>query len=439
MFQERIMNDLARPALITDIRDRAAPTDFEVRRTQLERAFPNGTYIKIIKAVHGFEPSIMGVGIGRKINDELQSFGLPPVPIILPEVYQDRLPDILREEFHDYQHMVFLSKQSGDILRKTSYGDAGYPTHLGEVFRYQSDVQDELRAMMREPFTAKSLDGKGEIVIEPGQKRIEINTGANVTAVESGEKRGHSVFPVRFSDLIKLIKDVEEIRDHYVDDELDELLKKALILEEHMLTTQLTDPHTVETFDWFTGENIFLTPPLKERRTPPSDLPQDRRAIYVNVSGNDAALGITRNFAEELHRQGFAIFAPRRLQWDFRFPTTANSMYALNDQGESIVEFVLARGGGGTTWDAMVAGIPMIYLAFIPYDNPEIYGNNRTLNKSGLGVEFAPNMLSLQRARDKREGIKVHISKFYKENNIPEDMSGLTYAARNIIEAEIAA
>lgn len=422
---------------ITEIHKVVAPTDFEVRQAQLERSFPDGAYIKIIKAVHGFEPSIMGVNIGRHINDELERHGLSGKPIILPEVYKDRLPDILRDEFPNYQHMIFLSQDSGRILRKTSYTDAGYPTHLHEVVLYQSEVQKELREMMGAPFSAVSLDGKTTITIEPGQKRIEINTGANVTAVEVGEKRAHSVFPVRFSDLIRLVKSVPEIKKHYDEAELEVLLKKALTLEEHMLTTQLPDPHTVETFDWFTGDGVILTPPLKEKRTPPSDLPLDKPAIYVNVSGNDAAYAITRNFAEEMHRQGFAIFAPPRLQWDFRIPTNARSLYAVNDRGESIVEFVLARSGGGTIWDAMIAGIPMIYLAYFPYDNPEIFGNNRTLEANGLGVEFAPNMQLLQKARDLRETIPGHNRRFYRDHTISGDISGLTYVAHNIIEAEI--
>lgn len=409
----------------------------EFTKGQLEKAFPSGSYVLGITAVHGIEPILIAASIGLKINEELLENNITGKPIVLPAIYGPKIEGVLKDEYPAHlQDQLFLSDDLAEILTLTEFRLTGYQDHLQRVVLHQGKVKDRLKQFLSKPFTVRSVKDNKRMTIHPDQKPIEINAGANVTATPEA----HSVFPVRFSDLIQLIKKTPRLYELYDPEVIRKTEEIAKKMEEDHKTTQLPHHHTLIEEDWFDpqGKIIFI-PHLKEPKSPPEevDTSSEKGGVYINISGAGMGEVMAKAQGENLAREGYTVLAPDWLNWDFTVPSGPQALYLKTPEGEPFIKVFIMRPGYGSIWHAIEAEVGIGYTPSNPYENPEMTGNERGIESFGFGRVFSPRQDMIELFNSAPSSIRTYKERMYKELNLPYGTSGIKTAADNIIRSEI--
>lgn len=459
-------------------------TRTEAQRTaEIKQVFTGVQGFIGITAVHGNEPFLIVTETIRAINDIFESSSVGRKPVILPdtEKYRKALDTILPDEYGDTAQRskiladIYFSKDLGDILNQTQFTMAGYQPHLESVAASQPQTQEALWRLLDTSFTAQRFTDGQELKMDPNQRLIEINAGANVTAAKNGEHTAYSIFPVTFEALLRMIiehnnGEIFDYRRELLDANLaiaQGLLSRTrlvmlpflhTLLEEPQLTKELyeravfyppqkdiQDPPTNIQFD-FDGRRIIVGDKEKEYKTFPFN--PEKGAVYVNVSGG--GMGLTEAYTSVLtiKSQGYAIFAPNfvvkdwtRAGLDTSFVITAGPsvLYAKDKEGMQIFKGILMRSGKGITDRAELSETAMILNQYSRGDNPEIWGNDRAILNHNLGRRYSAraDLIDLVVAGNHPEAIRRFKDENRKIYKIPEGVSGPQYVAEQIIDAEI--
>jgi hypothetical protein len=412
----------------------------------LEQLFPpeeaGESFILGITAIHGNEPSIMTATIAAEINDILKEHGMPQAAIVLPTVYA-KTRDILLEDFPAIAGDIYTSDGLGAILKKTEFSGSGYQAHLRSVDANHEAVQDELYEFLSEPFKAVSLTGE-EREFQPRGKRLEINAGANVTASEPEKQETDFIFPVTLSDLTQATLTDRTVGRHFNTQVLERVHKYALEMEKGYRTTQLPYFHTLSAFQDFSPEGKLFIPHIKRPRQPSEILALDnegkytvssdiepRKGIYVMASGSEIGIDVTRDVAAQFHAAGYDVIAPKWLNLGFGKAAIPDVLYHPE------MQVIQTRLGWGIIWNGLEAGVPILAMPHMWFDNPEMHFNLQTVNEFNFGREYDDRLEIVEDLIKLQAGIEPTLEEANRKMNVPEGMDGIRLGAVNILEAAL--
>lgn len=457
----------------------------------IKKAFGNVEFFLGTIAVHGLEPQQIAANVTLAINKELKKHGLEEKPVILPYVsghpiYGDRNREILQSVYKDHPNTVFLSEDLGRILIQTEFGLAGYQNHLESVRRNQPKVQKDLQKLIEKPIETISLDGTQRKTFNiPDEKEnyknrriIELNVGANASAVtKDGRVDSHCIFPVTLDGLMELVKHHQDIFE-YEEQLVNDIEKIAKELREKFGVILLNDIHTLATEPWFQTSfpNAIITPPLKEHLTPPEiqidekehsitvkktngtqesapNYHPEKGIIYINVSGSGLGGEAAKSFVVKAQSEGYVAAVPPWLkkQWLQQEKGKAHEkametvlaaepeiLFSKDSNGNNLCKLFFMRAGLGSVWYAQITETPMLVLGYEALESPEMWGNVNTITKNNIGKRYTGQPSAIEKTIQLQSNIKPFNEKMYKDYSIPEKMSGLTFAADVIMQAEVA-
>lgn len=465
----------------------------EEYRQELNQTFGNVEFFLGVTAVHGVEPQQIAVNTALAVNAELWRNGLEPKPVIIPFVpnhpsYGNITKDVLLSAYTpEQQKLIYLSEDLGRILIQTQYdAKKGYQEHLQSVKEKQPEVQRQLLKLIDGPISAVRLADNQPVVINgegrESRRVIEINAGANASAAtQDGRVDTYTVFPNTFEGILTFIRwENKRARLGYDRKLLRDVDRAARQLDRKTVLSFLSDPNPLQGVSlqhrlqaWFEMRNATLTPPLKEELVPPrvditkqhititkadgtvlesDNYNADKGLIHVNISGNTAGSQAARELALQAQREGYIVTVPPWIKdlWlkqvpenerelvESIMPLEPNILFAKDQQGQPLCKFFLMRPGLGSIWYSLRAGVPILSIPREEQDNPEMEGNNRAIERFGIGVVYDANRSdNFERVR----ALQPHIAEFANSQNrkhkIPEGMSGLGFVAQTIINAEI--
>lgn len=329
-----------------------------------------------VNIAHGNEPYILGGSIGYGLGE-----------VIIPNIYKNRQLEILKRWVGNNPG-VYLDDVSGSIIDKILFhGD--YADYISRVVANKKTVENELDYHLKD-FEAVSLTGK--------RKRfrkidIEINAGSPI----STRYRSFYVFPGLHSEYASnsIIK--------Y--ENVDSFVASVKETEERQQKIFIPKINSFSYFDRAPVKNEISTPPLKSKSTNNQKI---ERGILVSLPGS---MVMAKELIEASKSSEVTIY---HMAQDNRLPgfVTDNHEIIFNPN----IMAVLARSGWGTLWLCQVAEKPIMCPIWKSTDDPEIYHNNITVEKFGLGVIYEKfNSDVLRKALSKADSIKRLNESLYDE------------------------
>ncbi len=372
---------------------------------------------------YGTGPYLRTTELALALNRELEAAGAERLGIIVPWVYGEKQRRIMLEEFGEYERAhpgeILLDAKLGALLRSVFYGGNTYEHALrlwvDQAERISREAREHLSAMI----TLEGLNG-GEYSIRGSDIVLEL---CRAPRVSYGIAPVYSVTFGHISEILEHI--VEEPAEAIA---VDRALVRAAIplarsLEAAAAFHGLAEPGT---FSYL--QNRAPRYPT-EVAIPPTISPPKPSAepfaegIYVTITGIP---GLERLYAGA-RSLGLKLYSndPKAV------PESEYLSPHLIPNPRIKLQF--ARSGWGSVWLSQLAGTPFVTPDFDPFDDPEIYFNNRCIEELGLGIIYRgqPLVGILDQAERLRPGISERNQKLLERFGT---LDGNAYAAKRIAE-----
>ncbi|MEK7078205.1 MAG: hypothetical protein AAB911_01415 [Patescibacteria group bacterium] len=326
---------------------------------------------------YGTGPYLRTTELVLAINEELESQGRERFGIIAPWVYGEKQKRIMLEEFsaanQQYPGEILLCSRLGEILKTIFYGDNTYQQAL-EIW---ADKFNEVNSAATDYL-------KGEIEVEDlaGHKKVVSGGDIVLELSRSGRvKYGLSVcFGVSFGHISEILKNTLTISKEEIAVDR-ELVKRVIPLAEEIESQyQFIGLAHPGTFSYMANRQPYpkevLIPPTIYPPVPNND--DIAEGIYVTITGIP---GLERLY-KEAEQLGLKIYSndPKTV------PGSEKLLPHVVSNPKIIFQF--ARSGWGSVWLSQLSGTPLVVPDFDPKDDPEIYFNNRCVEKLGLGIVY---------------------------------------------------
>jgi hypothetical protein len=335
----------------------------------------------LVLPAHGNAPYLIGINLLRDVTTD----------ICIPEYYGDKQLKILKKEFPDKVENIFLSKKMGRLLKPLlRYKTDSFNTYALNVRENVERVSKTLEANYREGIDATSLSGTRKRF---SKFDIALNTGLPIIS---------PVEPVFFAFVGKMsaIYDYDLLRrqsdkttfQHNVAFQrnvafLSETWREIEKSFNGMFIPRLNSLYKLE--EYYDRTGITFTPPFAQRYQPYNTSIR-HGSILIVTSG-------ARLDDEEKLRSLVASSPSPYVRLSESRPITGLSLPRVDSKswGNSNIVAVLARGGFGTIWQALINQKPIGILKAIPEDDPEIFHNAKTVEDAHIGKILDTKMDSL--------------------------------------------
>jgi len=372
--------------------------------------------------VYGTGPYLRTTELALAVNAELESRGQNRLGIIVPWVYGDKQKRIMLEEFsavnQKYPNEILLCARLGEILKTIFYGDNTYE----QALRIWADKFNEVNL-------AATNYLKGDIEVEDLDGHKKVVSGGNIALELSRSGRVKYGLPfscgVSFGHVSEILKNTLTVSMEEIAVDRD-LVRRVIPLAEEIENQQelLAIAHP-GTFSYLAnrhpyGKEILIPPTIY----PPVPNSNDIVAgIYVTITGIP---GLERLY-QEAQQLGLKVYSNDS-------KTVPGSEKLLpHVVPNPKIKFQFARSGWGSVWLSQLSGTPLVMPDFDPKDDPEIYFNNRCVEKLGLGVVYRGQ--GLAELIDQAEGLKPAL-KTFNQKLLDQfgTLDGNRYAAKLIVE-----
>ncbi len=371
---------------------------------------------------YGTGPYLRTTELALVVNAELESQGRDRLGIIVPWVYGEKQKRIMLEEFsaanQKHHGEILLCARLGEILKTIFYGDNTYQQALEIWADKFAEVNSAAASLLKGDIEVEDLDGNKKVI-----------SGKDVVMELSRSGRIKYGLPLNygasFGHVSEILKNTLEVsQDEIAVDR--ELVKKVIPLAEEIESrykfVAIAHPGT---FSYLENRQPYskevLIPPTIFPPTPNHD--DIAEGIYVTITGIP---GLERLY-DEARKLGLKLYS--------------NDTKAVSGSEKLLPHIVpnpkiklqFARAGWGSIWLSQLSGTPFVAPAFDPLDDPEIYFNNKCVEKLGLGIIY--NGQSLSDLISEAESLKPRIQVFnQKLLNQFGTLDGNRYAAKMIVD-----
>ncbi len=371
---------------------------------------------------YGTGPYLRTTELALAINEELESQGRDRLGIIVPWVYGEKQKRIMLEEFdaanQKHPGEILLCARLGEILKTIFYGDNTYE----QALRIWADRFNEVDL-------AATNYLKGDIEVEDlgGSKKVVSGRDIALELSRSGRiKYGLPVcFGVSFGHISEILKNTLSVSPEEISVDRDLIARVIPLAEEIENQYELLAVAHPGTFSYLTNRQPYPKEVLIPPTIYPPTLNHDDIAegIYVTITGIP---GLERLY-QEAQKLGLKVYSndPKTV------PGSEKLLPHIVPNPRIKLQF--ARSGWGSVWLSQLSGTPLVVPDFDPKDDPEIYFNNRCVEKLGLGIVYRGQ--SLSELIDQAEGLKPAL-KTFNQKLLDQfgTLDGNRYAARLIVE-----
>lgn len=334
--------------------------------------------IFVTNFAYGTGPYLRTTDLAIAVNNELEKAGHGRCRILVPWVYGSRQKTVMLEEFgmhnEKYHGEILLDAQLGGLLRSVFYtGTRSYEDALRRWVATCRDVSLAAREHLSGHIRAETLTGE----------RVTIDGSRIIAELSRSPRISYDIAPSYFTSFAyvgEILERAQEEKGILVDRKLLEKgVEAARWVEENHRFHCIAYPAT---FAYFGNEQDqrypaeILVPPIA-----PPPAPNDEKVelgIFVTITGIP---GLERLYADAA-RLGLHLFSN---DTDAVPGSARMSPRVIPNKN---IAFQFARAGWSSIWISMISGTPLVVPDFDPHDDPEIFFNNRSVEKLGLGMVY---------------------------------------------------
>lgn len=325
---------------------------------------------------YGTGPYLRATDLAIAFNEELAKVDCPRLGIIVPWVYGEKQKRIMLEEFsaHEkkYPGEIFLDAKLGQILKDIFYGDNIYKEALSKWVRQAKASSEKARRYLCGQIQTETLSGE----------KLKINGQDIIVELNRSPRISYGVTPSYFTSFAY----VADILNYAAGEKSiatdNELLKAGIKIADSIERSQRI--HCIAypaTFSYLGNrppryKTELEVPPI----APPPKENNDEidPGIFVTVTGIP---GLERLYAEA-KKLGLKLYSNDTNA----IPGSVHALPRIIPNKNIVFQF--ARSGWSSVWISMISGTPLIVPDFDFKDDPEIYFNNKTIEKLGLGLVY---------------------------------------------------
>ncbi|TAK04873.1 hypothetical protein EPO33_02650 [Patescibacteria group bacterium] len=326
----------------------------------------------------GNGPLLRAVDLALAVRERLTAVQ-PDVTyrILVPHVYGDRLPRLLREDFSAELEkdpgLFVLDAALGKLLDALLYDGRDFTITLERLARRYPEIQRAVDAHLAERIAGITLDGVS-VTVAPDELFLSVSRNPNV---RMGRIRSFYTSIGYLERILRQSLDESQFR-RYDADLLAAAADNARTAEDGQDIYFQPEPSV---FSWIPDGAPFRP---EERRTPPLFHPpapvtegELAPGVYVLVSGIPHLGRLYRHVAA----QGWRLYVNQEI------PEIPNAV-RLHPKyvAHPAIQSVVARAAWNTIWLANLSRKPLACPEFLEDDFPEIYYNNRTVEALELGA-----------------------------------------------------
>jgi len=347
-------------------------------------------FYAVLNFSYGNGPYISALKTALALNGELEKRGIDRCGIIIPLVYGERQIKICREEFgkeieKNPDEFVFDEKL-GALLKSCFYGEKTYIESTAFLIENGRRLSEEINKYLSGEILGKTIKGE-KINISGSNIVMEI---ARSPRLSFGINRAYSTSFGHTSLILK----------HALEEEVPGLDRKTLSSAiPYFESVEKNYRHFIGFPGTFSFQDYSKTHVKKhdkkyekkytkkykrEEETPPhADAPPINtdtieEGIYITVSG---ITGLKNRF-KDLDKVFSKIYTNDTEALGFgekKLPEILSNKK---------IRFHFARSGWGSVWLSELAMKPFVTFPYESGDDPEIYFNNRTIEKLGIGFVY---------------------------------------------------
>ncbi len=339
---------------------------------------------------YGTGPFLRTTELALAVNREREAHGLERYGIIVPLVYGEKQKRVMNEEFG-----AEMSAHPGEIVLDETLGKL-----LSTVFYGDNTYEESLRKWLE---TFESVSGQAE-------RHLRATYGDSIAfELARAPRIRYGVAPVYAATFGHISEVLEHVLEESEQDiALDrELARKAIpvmkSLEAQSVFLGLAEPGT---FSYLKdrGQRYPSETAIPPTITPPKpNTDAIAEGIYVTITGIP---GLERLYSEAA-RLGLKLYSNDTKS------VPGSERLLPHVVPNPAIRFQFARSGWGSVWLSILSGTPIVCPEFDPKDDPEIFFNNRCIEKMGLGIIYRGQPLEeiIKEAERLKPGIAAYAAK----------------------------
>ena len=336
----------------------------------------------ILNFSYGYGPFLRALEVAVALNNLREQAGKERLPIIMPWVYGNKQKEIIIQDFgrvlKNYPEEIFFDNKLGEYLKDIFYSNGDFWSYSESYLLKFWDIEQKVKDHFSKGFTVVSFDGNIERDIIKNDIVLEI---ARAPRLFFGIN--YSIY-FSFGYLSDIFGVVMEDRHFYRYIDLISRLKSHFKnLEDKYNYHFIAYPGTMS------GRKNYIPARPTEILTPPhisdkkchESVFDNRRAVYVNLSGIDKAL-LLDDFG------GMCVCTNR----PDKIKNALGSPPSVLERDNFIGQ--IARSGWGAIWTSVVYEKPFFFFPYDFSDDPEIMLNNKLISELGIGAPYNKTNLS---------------------------------------------
>jgi hypothetical protein len=322
---------------------------------------------------HGNGPYLRTTELALALNAELEKRGEPRLNILVPWVYGDRQKRIMQEQFAEEQVKhpgeIALDPALGEILRGVFYQGGSFEESIASWTDNCDQASVQARSHLEGEIQGEDLSGK-PVRLKGEQIVLELQRSPRV---RYGVATAFCATFAHFDDVLRgILKEPTGTFsiEHKI---VKAALKKAENIEKDTCLHCVSVPDLFEETSHSVDKGAMAIPPTVKIPAETEIVPQE--GIYVTVSGIP---GMERLYRDSI-RWNLPIYtnAPEKI--------TGGTLASPAVLKSPKIRFHFGRSGWGSVWLSQLTETPFVAAPYDTSDDPEIYFNNRWLERSGIG------------------------------------------------------
>jgi len=341
--------------------------------------------IGILNFAYGNGPFIRTCELALAFNDELERLGGQRIQFIVPWIYGDKQARIIREEFDKrlvpHPDELVLDPVLGEILSGIFYAHSGFSDYLKQWLENVDIASEKIKKHLSGSIKCRTLSN---IPIRLHGENIVVELSRSPRVVFGVDCAGYYT---SFGYTSQICKKAEEFGGERID------ISRKLLTEASSAAAEVEKRYKIHAIAWpstFSAQPDYKPLYSSEVMVPPiTDLPEINTdpiepGVFVTVSGIPGF--------EKLYKEAETFGLKIYCNDPASVPGSVKALPKIIPNKN--IKFQFARSGWGSVWLSMYCGTPLVVPDFNSQDDPEIFFNNKTIERLGIGVVFKGQKLA---------------------------------------------